>query len=362
MIKKKVIHHSALAASGGATRVAQLITKGMEENGYEYAHSFEASEKPGEKLISPEEAAVAIPENSIVHLHSSADPTAFLSTLPASVKIVATLHDTQMITGGCSYPLDCPHFAKKCMNPCPRNFPDSERKRQRNIQALIESKVLLVSPSRWLAGLVRNAHKDLKARIIPNGIPWPENPGDKRRARKYLGLHPASKVVLFVAHGGQKAGYKSGPQWADYWSLIKKKTPEAVAFAIGGEKNERNGDFVTIPYVDRDTLTRFMLAADVLAYPTLADNHPLVILEAMANALPAVSYSVGGIVEQITNGENGILIPPYEKDNLADTVSTLLNNRLVAEKLGNAGFHKGRSRFSSTRMVNDYLKLYYRLV
>ncbi len=362
MLNRPVIHHTALARSGGATRVAEIIMKGLLRSGHKFGHSFEASENPDDPLVSPAEAAKKIPEGSIVHLHSSAAPAEFIEALPDSSKIVITLHDTQMITGGCSYPLDCTHFEKQCLNPCPRNFPQSEQLRQKNISALLKSEAQLVSPSKWLGQLTRKANDKLKVKIIPNGIPWPDQPGNKKNARKSLGLHPASKVVLFVAHGGHKAGYKSGPQWAEYWALIKARCPEAVAFAIGGNKNERKGDFINIPYVDRDTLRKFMRAADILAYPTLADNHPLVILEAMANALPAVSYAVGGIVEQISSGENGILIHPYEKESLADTVSELLNNSHTAAKLGDTGFHKGKTRFSDTRMFNDYLKLYYRLV
>ncbi len=362
MLKQTIIHHTALAKSGGATRVARLIYKGINKLQYKTINSFEASEIPGEPLITPEQAARAIPDNSIVHLHSSADPQKFLMSLPAASKVVVTLHDTQMITGGCSYPLNCPYFEQDCRNPCPRNFPDSETVRKKNISALLTRKALIVSPSSWLAKLARQADKRISAKVIPNGIPWPESVGDKRRARKSLGLHPASKIVLFIAHGGKDAGYKSGPKWTDYWKMIKEEVPEAIAFAIGGNENSRQGDFINIPYVDRDTLRKFMLAADVFAYPTLADNHPLVILEAMSNGLTPVSYAVGGVVEQIISGKNGILIPPYEKKLFADNVATLLKNTRLLREMGLHGFQNGKTKYNSTRMVNDYIKLYEGLI
>lgn len=358
MLKQTIVHHTALAKSGGATRVACLIHEGIKEAGYNTIHSFEASEKPNDKLKTPQQCAEAIPENSIVHLHSSAAPEKYLSSLPKSTKVVVTLHDTQMITGGCSYPLNCAYFDQDCRNPCPRNFPDSEAVRKRNVSALLTSNAKIVSPSSWLAKLARKADERITIKVIPNGIPWPESIGDKRRARKKFGLHPASRIVLFIAHGGQNAGYKSGPQWTEYWKRIKEAVPEAIAFAIGGNENSRHGDFISIPYVDRKTLNSFMLAADVFAYPTLADNHPLVILEAMASGLAPVSYAVGGVVEQIISGVNGVLVPPYEKEIFADNVSTLLKNSRLAREMGAHGFHKGKPKYNSIRMINDYIKLY----
>lgn len=342
MLKQTVIHHTALAKSGGATRVAELLHEGLRIAGYDSVHSFEASEKPGDPLISPQQAASNISPNAIVHLHSSADPAKFINALPRDINIVITLHDSQMITGGCSYPLNCTHFEQQCRNPCPRNFPDSETVRSNNISALLESRARIISPSRWLARQARKADQRIKVKIIPNGIPWPETLGDRKQARTMLGLHPAAKVVLFLAHGGQKAAYKSGPEWIKYWELIKAEVPEAIAFAVGGNSNSQEGNFITVPYINRETLRRFMLAADVFAYPTLADNHPLVILEAMSCGLTTVSYAVGGVVEQITPDVNGILVPPFEKNTFTQQVVNLLKNHRIAREMGEQGFHKGK--------------------
>ena len=361
MLSRTVVHHSALAKSGGATKVAAMLHAGMLNAGHKSIHSFEASEEPGDRLIPPEEAAQDIPEGSIVHLHSSADPVGFLRALPKQNKIVITLHDTQLITGGCAVPMGCAQFDAACSN-CPRNFPNSELSRRDKIAALIESKAVLVSPSGWLSRLARKADPALKPKIIPNGTPWPEQPADQKAVRQELGIHPASKVLLFVAHGGAEAAYKSGPEWKKYWQDIKQAVPEALCFAIGGKSNSKDGDFISIPYVQTAMLDKFLCAADVLAYPTLGDNHPLIILEAMAQSLPAVSYAVGGVIEQISDGENGILVPPYEKKIFTEKVSMLLKNGRLARDMGIRGFHTGKKRYSSKRVLGDYIKLYYNLV
>lgn len=361
MLSRTVVHHSALAKSGGATKVATMLHTGLLNAGHKSIHSFEASEEPGDSLVRPEEAARSIPEGSIVHFHSSADPVGFLRAVPKQTRLIVTLHDTQLITGGCAGPMDCPQFDKECSN-CPRNFPDSENSRREKIATLIESKAVLVSPSGWLGRLARKANPALKPKIIPNGTPWPDKPADQKAARQELGIHPASRVLLFVAHGGMEAAYKSGPEWKRYWQEIKQAVPEALCFSIGGKSSSREGDFISIPYVQSSMLNKFLCAADVLAYPTLGDNHPLIILEAMAQSLPAVSYAVGGVVEQITDGDNGILVPPYEKHIFTDKVSMLLKNNRLAREMGSRGFHTGKKCYSCKRVLGDYTKLYYNLV
>ncbi|WP_415715285.1 glycosyltransferase [Maridesulfovibrio sp.] len=361
MLSRSVVHHTALGKSGGASKVAQLLHTGLLEAGCKSVHSFEASENPGDELVSPEDAARRISAKSIVHLHSSADPARFLRALPPGTSTIITLHDTQMITGGCASPMGCPEFDSGCSN-CPRKFPESGKTRRERLEAIVDSKAVLVSPSGWLGRLVRQTFPGLKPKIIPNGIPWPDKPASKNQIRKELGIHKASKVMLFVAHGGEEAAYKSGPQWRNYWAEIKESVPAALCFAIGGKENSRDGDFISIPYVDSLMLNKFMAAADVLAYPTLGDNHPLIILEAMAQSLPAVSFAVGGVIEQISDREDGILVPPYEKGVFTEKVAMLLKNSRLAHEMGSRGFQKGKKRYSCERMLDDYMKIYFTLV
>ena len=101
-----------------------------------------------------------------------------------------------------------------------------------------------------------------------------------------------------------------------------------------------------------------MAAADVLLYPTRADNHSLVILEAMAQGLPAVAYDVGGISEQITEMITGRVIEPEDEEAFVIAAAEMLTNPALCRDLGQAAFSLGRKRFTAERMVSDYMKLY----
>jgi len=261
-----------------------------------------------------------LPADVALHLHTSTDwpalLTGLLTGLPTGAsansggtrRMLLTLHDATPLTGGCAYPLDCPHFPI-CVDPCPRDFP-AARARQSETAALLRSLApALVSPSGWLARLARQALPDLPARVIPNGAPWPELSAlpTRAQARATLGIAPLARVALFAAHGGARAAYKSGPRWPEYWQRLREHLPQALAYAVGGDETLSRDGLTVWPYVDRAKLALLMRAADALLYPTLADNHPLVLLEAAAQELPVASFAAGGVPEIVRHEERACL-------------------------------------------------------
>ena len=71
----------------------------------------------------------------------------------------------------------------------------------------------------------------------------------------------------------------------------------------------------TVSYVaDQNILAKYYSAADILLYPSIADNCPLVVLEAMACGLPVVSFETGGIPELVEHKVNGY-IAEYKNPN-----------------------------------------------
>lgn len=352
-----VYHHTGLETSGGATRVARLIMDGLEERGIETNLSFELAERVDGSAILPEDLGRYLPDDTIAHVHCTGDWPGLLFSIPVRHRVVVTLHDCELFTGGCPYPLGCSQVDADCADPCPRVFPDTENVRKAKFEQVKRLGPVLVAPSRWLAKLAKT-HLHRPVTIIPNGIPWPERPGIKIEARKRLGIHPSARVAMFAAHGGMDASYKSGDAWQDIWVALKERVPELVCFAVGGDKEDRSGDLVLWPYVDRDKLALLMTAADVLLYPTRADNHSLVVLEAMSRALPVVSYAVGGVPEQITDHVTGMLVPPGNQQDFVDVAVRLLQEPAMIRQMGGDAFAIGQKRFTTERMVADYIKLY----
>jgi glycosyltransferase involved in cell wall biosynthesis len=81
------------------------------------------------------------------------------------------------------------------------------------------------------------------------------------------------------------------------------------------------------------------------------DNLPTVIMEAMATGLPVVSTRIGGIPEMIVENETGFLVQPEDATALAGAIETLTNDRLLGQKLGQAGHERAQRLFSIEKNV-----------
>lgn len=87
-------------------------------------------------------------------------------------------------------------------------------------------------------------------------------------------------------------------------------------------------------YVTPERLRDIMACSKLAVIPSLwQEPLGLVVLEAMACGVPVVASSVGGIPEMITDGENGLLVPPGDPSTLAAAIDSALGNRSVYKKL-----------------------------
>ena len=98
-------------------------------------------------------------------------------------------------------------------------------------------------------------------------------------------------------------------------------------------------------------------AAEVLArweifvLPSRQDAFPLASLEAMRAGLPVVAAAVGGVREQITHLETGVLVPPGRPDVLADWIVRLHGDPDLRDRLGRAAAERVRADFSLARQA-----------
>jgi len=80
-------------------------------------------------------------------------------------------------------------------------------------------------------------------------------------------------------------------------------------------------DVVTwIPACSYTEIPRFFRAMDLFVLPSLRENQPLVLLEAMAARTPVVATRVGGVEEIIRDGSEGLLVPPGNEESLAEAM------------------------------------------
>ncbi|MBP7055791.1 MAG: glycosyltransferase family 4 protein [Candidatus Omnitrophica bacterium] len=98
---------------------------------------------------------------------------------------------------------------------------------------------------------------------------------------------------------------------------------------------------------------------DVVTLTSLNEGTPVSIIEAMASARPVIVTSVGGVIDMISNEENGILVKSNDSEAFAEKVIELLKDKNKRQRLGNAGRQFVRSNFNKDRLVRDIEDLYH---
>ncbi len=105
-----------------------------------------------------------------------------------------------------------------------------------------------------------------------------------------------------------------------------------------------------------------LLTADVFVLPSLHESSPNALIEAMAVGMPCIASDVGGIVDLIENGKNGLRIPPEDSEALASALHRLLTNPNLATTLGQNARPTIQQKFDSTESIRKLEDIYQQLV
>jgi glycosyltransferase involved in cell wall biosynthesis len=107
----------------------------------------------------------------------------------------------------------------------------------------------------------------------------------------------------------------------------------------------------------REDIDELIPIFDILALPSLNEGMGRVLVEAMAAGKPVVASRVGGVPDLVKHGESGMLVPPANKDALAEAILHLLDNPEKARQMGQRGRERCRP-FSVEAMIAKLDALY----
>jgi glycosyltransferase involved in cell wall biosynthesis len=113
---------------------------------------------------------------------------------------------------------------------------------------------------------------------------------------------------------------------------------------------------------ERNDVPAILASADCFVLASNSEGLPLSILEAMAAGLPVVASDVGGVHELVTDNVTGFLVPPREPEALAAPLAGLLRDHDLRVRLGAAGRADVEARFSVSRVQEEHLALYRRML
>jgi glycosyltransferase involved in cell wall biosynthesis len=284
--------------------------------------------------------------------------------------LVWTLHDSWAFTGGCHVPFECKKYRQSC-GACPvlgssREKDLSRWTWRRKERAWRDLNLTVVTPSRWLAECARASalFRGVRVEVIPNGLDTGMfQPRPKEVARDLLDLPHDKKIVLFGAMGVAADPNKGFHLLQAALRELGRGGADLVAVIFGAD----DAAGISVPGMtvvslgrihDDRKLAVLYAAADLFVAPSLLENLPNTVMEAMACGTPCIAFNQGGMTDLIDHEVTGYLAQPYEAADLANGMQQLLENDGRRQEMSARCRRKVEGEFALEKVAARYAGLY----
>ncbi len=192
-----------------------------------------------------------------------------------------------------------------------------------------------------------------RLRLLYNGVAIP-----RRR-------HPTADIRTFIMVSSF-APRKATPVLVKAFIAITSHRPGLRLLMIGDgddrrgceELVRRSGKNDQVEFAGfRTDVAAQLERADAFVLPSMNENLPLALLQAMAAGMPCIATPVGGIPEMLTE-DCGLLVPPGDAYSLSAAMKRLIDEPSLAAKLGVAARSRAEERFSLSRCAEGHLRLW----
>ena len=309
-------------------------------------------------------------EADVIHLHWINQGMLSLSGIRKILKsgkpVVWTMHDIWPATAICHLTLNCRNFTTHCHNcrllPGKGSSSDLSTSVWRKKEKMLEdSSIYFVTCSHWLEQEAKASAllRGQKIVSIPNPIDTHiYRSGDKQTARKNLGLPEDKRLILFVS---QRVTNKN--KGMDYLIDACRQLKDYELVILGGHAEEVVDQLPLkahpLGYVnDERRIVEIYQVVDVFVLPSLSENLPNTIMEAMACGVPCVGFKVGGIPEEIDHKRNGYVAEYRDSDDLARGIRWILSEADY-DQLSQEAVRKVAHSYSQQSVAISYLDVYH---
>lgn len=310
----------------------------------------------------------------IIHCHNLHGGYFDLRVLPelsAQRPIILNLRDSWLLSGHCAHSFDCERWKTGC-GQCPdlKTYPGLPRDGtasnwQRKREIFQKSRVYVTAISHWLMDRVdASMLSGVKSRVIYNGIDTQIfSPGSVADAREVLQIPKDAKVILLTAHNEYKnlramRSVLENLEWSSQHELV------FICLGVNGPAEALGSG--RIIYAGREKnvqrMAQYYRASDVYLHAASAEAFGKMITEANACGVPVVATNIGGIPEQMIDGETGYLIPIGNIRQMTAAVQKIIDDPLLQQRLGAAGRANAHARFGIERQVDEFLNWYCEII
>jgi phosphatidylinositol alpha-mannosyltransferase len=273
-------------------------------------------------------------EPDVVHVHEP--PAGFVGWDGVSYRrapVVATFHA----------------YSTKAIPNHIANLAGARRKFNQLTERIAVSEAAAWTGRRWFGG---------KYTIIPNGVDLTGPPAEPKPESEEL-------QVLFVGRPEERKGL---PVLLQAFEGLVEHVPARLTVVGAGYDDvaryltEASSEqhIQALGRVDHDELWSRLHAADVLCAPSLSgESFGMILTEAFAAGTPVIASNIAGYADVVTDGVDGILVPPADPQRLAEELQRLHHEPARRRALGSAA-RQSAERYAWPRVAEQVAGVYER--
>ncbi len=239
-----------------------------------------------------------------------------------------------------------------------------------------DANLTIVTPSRWMAECAKKSRlfRDLRVEVIPNSLETDlYAPLPKPEAKEKLGLEKDRVTLLFGGEDGNEkrkgfqelmAAIRYCLKDTGFQDLVEAGKLRLICFGRPNDEIASLGIPVdSLGYLDSEEKIRnAYAAADIFVLPSLEDNLPNTVLEAMSCGTPVAAFETGGIPEMVKDGVTGQLVPIGDSEKLAQALLALIFSPEKRDAMGEACRKQIEADYPLQVQARSYAQLYEGLV
>lgn len=209
----------------------------------------------------------------------------------------------------------------------------------------------IVCPSETLQKLVLTQDKDIKVKVIPNGIDTGRFTPNREKTNRIL------TVSRMLKRKGIQFFLEAIEQFRSDWEVHivgdGPYLPKLREMSMGMKRNIKFWG-----WLDNESpkFKELFETSSVFVFPSEAENFPIVLLEAMAAGMAIITTRGTGCAEVV--GEAAVLVPPRDPSAIRKTLSLMLQYPERRRAIGWAARKRLEENFSWAAVCKSYISLY----
>ena len=233
--------------------------------------------------------------------------------------------------------------------------------KRRLIRRALQRADRVIALSDWWQQKLLQMSPNAKITVVENAVPLPCSPASKQhdgpcrllllaRMDAWKGIDDLLEACRRLHTGGVdfELVLAGPPGTAGDAAVLDKKICdsdlEGIVRYVGSVRGEEK--------------TKLLEWADFYVQPSHHEGMPISLLEALSHGLPVVATRVGAVPEVVTNGREGLLVPPKEPAKLAGALQRVATDTSLRAAYSRFARALAKSRFSMDRLRSDLLALY----